>query len=61
MRDTLFFDAGVNPAKIAEKPDFTNARVVRVCQKVISEIVQLYEEPYICRFLRKTGHGMEFP
>ena len=37
------------------KTDFTNTRAVRVCQKVISGIVQMYEKPYICGFLRKQG------
>jgi len=44
----------------AEKPDFANARAVRVCQKVMTASVQVYEKPYIYGILRKTGHGMEY-
>ena len=46
--------------KIAEKPDLINARAVRVCQKVISGIVQMYEELYIYGILREIGHRMDF-
>jgi hypothetical protein len=31
--------------KNAEKPDFTNARAIRVCQKMRSVSVQVYEKP----------------
>jgi len=37
---------------IAEKPDFTNARAVRVCAKVMFVSVQIHEEPYIYGILR---------
>ena len=46
--------------KNAEKPDFTNARAVRVCQKVMSVSVRMFEKPYIYGILRKTVHGMEW-
>ena len=46
--------------RIAEKPDFTNARAVRVCAKVMSVSVQMHEEPYIYGILRKSGHGMDY-
>ena len=45
---------------IAEKPEYTNARVVRVCEKVMSVSVQMHEEPYIYGILRKSGHGMDY-
>jgi hypothetical protein len=37
---------------IAEKPDFTNARAIRVCAKVMFVSVQIHEEPYIYGILR---------
>ena len=37
-----------------------NARAVKVCEKVMSVSVQVYEKPYIYGILRKTGHGMDF-
>jgi hypothetical protein len=43
-----------------EKSDFTNTRAVKVCQKVMTVSVQVYEKPYIYGILRKTGHGMVF-
>jgi hypothetical protein len=46
--------------KNAEKPDFTNARAVRVCQKVLSVSVRMFEKPYIYGILRKSGHGIDF-
>jgi len=46
--------------KNAEKPDFMNARSIRVCQKVLSVSVQVCEKPYIYGILRKTVYGMEF-
>jgi len=46
--------------KNAEKPDFTNARAIRVCQKMRSVSVHGCEKPYIYGILRKTGHGMDF-
>jgi hypothetical protein len=45
---------------IAEKPDFTNARAVEVCAKVMTVGVKLYEKPYIYGILRKIGHEMDF-
>jgi len=39
----------------AEKPDFKNARAIRVCQKVISVSVRMFEKPYIYGIMRKTG------
>jgi len=44
----------------AEKPDFTNARAVEVCAKVMTVSVQMYYTPYIYGILRKTGHGMDY-
>jgi len=44
----------------AEKPVFMNARAVRVCQKVMTVSVQVYEKPYIYGILRKNGHGIDF-
>jgi len=44
----------------AEKPDFTNARAVEVCAKVMSVSVQVHEQAYIYGILRKTVHGMEY-
>jgi hypothetical protein len=43
-----------------EKPEYTNARAVRVCEKVMSVSVQMHEEPYIYGILRKSGHGMDY-
>ena len=43
-----------------EKPAYTNARAVRVCEKVMSVSVQIHEEPYIYGILRKSGHGMDY-
>lgn len=45
---------------ITEKPDFSNARAIRVCQKVMSVSVQMHEQPYIYGILRKTVHGMDY-
>mgnify|MGYP007050171945 FL=1 len=45
----------------AEKPDFTNARAIKVCQKMRSVSVQVCEKPYIYGIIRKTGQGMEYP
>jgi hypothetical protein len=47
--------------KNAEKPDFTKARAVRVCQKVMSVSVRMSEKPSIYEIVRKTRHGMDFP
>jgi hypothetical protein len=44
----------------AEKPDFMNTRAVKVCQKVMTVSVQVYEKPYIYGILRKKGHGIDF-
>jgi len=46
--------------KKAEKPEYTNARAVRVCEKVMSVSVQMHEKPYIYGILRKTGHGIDY-
>jgi hypothetical protein len=35
-----------------EKPDFTDARAVGVCEKVMPVSVQMHEEPYIYRILK---------
>ena len=43
-----------------EKHEYTNARAVRVCEKVMSVSVQILEEPYIFGILRKTGYGMDY-
>jgi hypothetical protein len=45
---------------ITEKPDFKNAKAVKVCQKVMSVRVQVYEKLYIYGILRKTVYGMDF-
>jgi len=44
----------------AEKPDLTNTRTVRVCQKVRSTSSQVYEKPDIYGISRKTAYGMDF-
>jgi len=43
-----------------EKPEYTNARAVRICEKVMSVSVQIHGEPYSYGILRKTGHGMDY-
>jgi len=44
--------------KNAEKYDFINTRAVKICQKVMTGSVQVYEQLYIYGILRKTGHGI---
>jgi len=44
----------------AEKPDFTNARAVRVFTKVTAVSNRMREKPYFYGILRKTRHGMGF-
>jgi hypothetical protein len=46
--------------KITEKPDFMNARAIRVCKKAMSVSVRMLEKPYIYGILRNTGHGIDF-
>jgi hypothetical protein len=46
--------------KNAEKPDFSNARALEVCQKMMTGSVRKQKKPYFYGILRKTGHGMDF-
>jgi len=45
--------------KNTEKPDYLNARAVRVCKKMMTVSDMKQKKPYIYGILRKTGHGME--
>ena len=40
--------------------DFSNARAIRVCQKVRSVSVQVHKQPYSYGILRKTVRGIDF-
>jgi hypothetical protein len=44
----------------AEKLAFTNARAVRVCEKVTTGSDRKQKKLYIYGILRKTGHGVDF-
>jgi hypothetical protein len=43
-----------------EKPEYTNARAVRVCEKVTTVSDMKQKKPYIYGILRKTVDGMEY-
>jgi len=45
---------------ITEKPDFMNARAIRVCQKAMSVSDRKQKKPCIYGIWRKTGHGIDF-
>jgi hypothetical protein len=46
--------------KHAEKPDFADARAVRVCQKVMIVSDMRQKKPYIYGISREIGHGIDF-
>ena len=46
--------------KNAENSAFTNARTVRVCEKMTTERDRKQKKPYLYGILRKTRHGMDF-
>jgi len=45
---------------LTEKTDVSNARAVRVYEKVTNGSDRKQKKPYLYGILRRTGHGMDF-